>query len=94
MMGTRCGDVDPMMLLHLLRHDRMRTNDVATLVGLRSGLLGVSGVSPDVRVLLSRGKTDRKSQRALDLFCYTAKNTWARCAPCWAGLTLWSSPAA
>jgi acetate kinase len=73
MMGTRCGDVDPVMLLHLLRHYRMNPSKVARLVSLRSGLLGTSGISQDVRVLLSREKTDGRAREALDLFCHTAR---------------------
>lgn len=73
MMGTRCGDLDPMLLLHLILRCRMRPSAVARLVGLRSGLLGVSGISQDVRILLSRMKADRRAQEALDLFCHTAR---------------------
>ena len=67
MMGTRCGLLDPGVLLYLLRqgHD---VDDLEDMLYRRSGLLGVSGISGDVRVLLA---SDAPAAReALDLFTY------------------------
>ena len=67
MMATRCGLLDPGVLLYLLRqgHD---ADDLEDMLYRRSGLLGVSGISGDVRVLLA---SDQPAAReALDLFSY------------------------
>lgn len=71
-MATRSGDLDPGVLLYLLR----RGMDVAgldTLVNKESGLLGVSGTSADVRELLAREPHDPRAAEALELFCYQAR---------------------
>ena len=67
MMGTRCGLLDPGVLLYLLRqgHD---VDDLEDMLYRRSGLLGVSGVSGDVRVLLASDVP--AAREALDLFTY------------------------
>jgi acetate kinase len=63
-MGTRAGDLDPGAILSLLR----RGEDVDDLLNHRSGLLGLSGTSADVRTLQS--STDPRAQLALDVFAY------------------------
>ncbi len=53
MMGTRCGQIDPGVLLHLMRTERMDAAALERLLGKESGLLGVSGISADMRDLLA-----------------------------------------
>ena len=53
-MGTRSGSIDPGVLLHLLRNG-MQVNEVEALLYKKSGLLGMSGTSSDVRDLLASG---------------------------------------
>lgn len=53
MMGTRCGDIDPGAVLHLIRARGMAPEEVEQLLSARSGLLGVSGISADMRDLLA-----------------------------------------
>jgi acetate kinase len=53
MMGTRCGQIDPGVLLHLMREYGMDADALERLLGRESGLLGVSGISPDMRDLLA-----------------------------------------
>jgi acetate kinase len=53
MMGTRCGQIDPGVLLHLMRAHAMDADGLERLLGRESGLLGVSGISPDMRDLLA-----------------------------------------
>lgn len=53
MMGTRCGEIDPGVLLHLMREHGMDADALERLLGRESGLLGVSGISPDMRDLLA-----------------------------------------
>lgn len=53
MMGTRCGQIDPGVLLHLMREQGMDAAALERLLGKESGLLGVSGISADMRDLLA-----------------------------------------
>lgn len=66
MMSTRCGSLDPGVLLYLLQHRRLDVDEVAALLGERSGLLGVSGISSDVRELEASG--DVRAHEALAMF--------------------------
>jgi len=69
-MGTRAGDVDPGVLLHLLRHGKSEA-DLDDLLNHRSGLLGVSGRSGDVRELEDAARDgDARAALALELFAY------------------------
>lgn len=68
MMGTRSGAVDPGLVLHLTRERGLAPDAVAELLNERSGLLGVSGISDDVRVLEASGAPE--AREALDLFAY------------------------
>ncbi|MFH6783301.1 MULTISPECIES: acetate/propionate family kinase [Methylobacterium] len=70
MMGTRSGSVDPGLVLHLIRERGLSPGAVADLLNARSGLLGVSGLSGDVRVL--QDSDDPRAAEALDLFAYRA----------------------
>ena len=69
-MGKRCGDLDPGVVLHLMEHEGMSVEDVKDTLYKKSGLLGVSGISSDVRSLLA--SQDPHAQEALDLFAYRA----------------------
>ena len=51
--GTRCGRIDPAVVLHLMRHDGMTADTVERLLARESGWLGLSGLSSDMRVLLA-----------------------------------------
>lgn len=65
LMGTRCGSLDPGILLHLLRQG-MSASALEDLLYYQSGLLGVSGISSDMRTLL--GNPDPRAGEAIDLF--------------------------
>ena len=69
-MGTRCGALDPGVILHLLQEKGMSVSEIADLLNNQSGLLGVSGISDDVRDLET--STDPRAKEALDLFAYQA----------------------
>ncbi|MEL7028357.1 MAG: acetate/propionate family kinase [Pseudomonadota bacterium] len=69
-MGKRCGDLDPGVVLHLLQGEGMSVDEVAHLLNKESGLLGVSGVSDDMRDLLE--STSAHAREAVDLFVYRA----------------------
>lgn len=68
MMGTRCGSLDPGALLYLMQIERLDVDAVADLLYHRSGLLGVSGVSSDPRVLLPQEAGDERVRLALALY--------------------------
>jgi len=71
MMGTRAGSLDPGVVLYLLDELKMDARAIERLLYHESGLLGVSGVSGDMRRLLSGD--DPKSAFAIELFCYRAR---------------------
>lgn len=72
-MGTRCGDIDPEVPLYLATERGMTPAAIRDLLGRESGLLGVSGVSADVRDLLATEGSDPRAAEALDSFCYSAR---------------------
>jgi acetate kinase len=67
-MGTRCGAIDPGVLLYLMDQHGMDARALEQLLYHQSGLLGVSGISSDMRTLLE--STDPRAIEALDLFVY------------------------
>jgi len=71
-MGTRAGSVDPGVILHLFQGLGMSPQEVETVLYKKSGLLGISGISNDMRDLI--GNPDPNAQLAVDYFIYqTAK---------------------
>jgi acetate kinase len=70
MMGTRCGAIDPGVILHLIDRYAMDARALETLLYRESGLLGVSGISSDMRAL--RASDDPRARKAIDLFVYRA----------------------
>lgn len=71
MMGTRCGAIDPGVLLYLLQFKKMSVSDVEKLLYYQSGLLGVSGISNNMQVLLESKEPEAKE--AIELFIYRIK---------------------
>jgi acetate kinase len=71
-MGTRSGDLDPSLVGYLARKEGRPISEVEQLLNERSGLLGVSGLSRDMRdiVMAAEGNPDSRAALALDLFCY------------------------
>jgi len=67
-MGTRCGSLDPGVLLYLIDRHQFDVHQLEELLYKRSGLLGVSGISSDMRTLLS--SRDPRAAEAVDLFVY------------------------
>jgi acetate kinase len=68
MMGTRTGNLDPGVLLYLMDYRHMDVKALTTLLYKESGLLGVSGISQDMRILLESEAAE--AREAVDLFCY------------------------
>ncbi len=73
MMGTRSGDLDPGVLIHLVRERGWSADKVERLVTREAGLLGVSGLSPDMKTLLEARERNPLAALAVDLFCYQAR---------------------
>lgn len=69
-MGTRCGALDPAVVLYLMKEKGMDIDAVADLLNYKSGLLGVSGISGDMLELLNNGSP--QAAEAVDLFVYCA----------------------
>jgi acetate kinase len=68
MMGTRCGTIDPGILLYLQRERGLSAEDLEQILYHKSGLFGVSGISSDMRTLLS--SCDPRAAEAVDLFTF------------------------
>jgi len=84
MMGRRSGAIDPGVLLYLLQQRQMTAAAVEDLLYNHSGLLGVSGISDDLRVLEASG--DPRAEEAMDLFAYRAGREIAAMAAALEGL--------
>ncbi|WP_262267562.1 acetate/propionate family kinase [Microvirga yunnanensis] len=69
-MGTRCGAIDAGVVFFMLREMKLSPEDAERMLYTKSGLLGVSGISNDMRVLRSRAAGDPAARRAIDLFVY------------------------
>ena len=71
LMGTRCGDIDPGLILHLMRTNYLSAERLEETLNHKSGLLGVSGISADVRDLEAAALTGNiRAEEALALFAY------------------------
>ncbi len=71
-MGTRPGDLDPIIPLFLIESHHMSPAGVDTLLNAQSGLLGVSETSSDMHDLIAAEASDPRAAEAVDLFCYSA----------------------
>jgi acetate kinase len=72
-MGTRSGDLDPGVIVHLLRTERLDAEALDDMLSRRSGLLGVSETSADMRDLLAREAGDARAGDAVALFCWQVR---------------------
>jgi acetate kinase len=74
-MGTRSGDIDPAIVDFIGAKEGLATHEVETLLNKQSGLLGISGLTHDMRELLEeeRDNNDRRAHLAIEIFCYRAR---------------------
>jgi len=74
-MGTRSGDIDPAIMSLIATKEGLSIHDVESVLNTQSGLLGISGLSNDMRVLLEemRDHEDRRARLAIEVFCYRAR---------------------
>ncbi len=83
-MGTRCGTLDPGVILYLLHERRMSVGAVERLIYHESGLLGLSGISSDMRTLL--GSADPRARLAIDVYVYRIRRELGSLAGALGGL--------
>ena len=83
-MGTRCGAIDPGVILYLLDERKMDARAIEKLLYHQSGLLGVSGISSDMRTLLA--SSDPRARLAIDLYCYRIRRELGSLAAALGGL--------
>lgn len=70
-MGTRTGDLDPGVLLYLVREKKFDAAMLSDFIDHRSGLLGISGVSSDMRLLHEAALSNADARLAIQMFCYS-----------------------
>ncbi|KAB2907807.1 MAG: acetate kinase [Ignavibacteriales bacterium] len=71
LMGTRCGDIDTSVILHVMGKEGLQLSEANTLLNKHSGLIGISGESSDMREIISSMKEGHKRSRyAFEIFCY------------------------
>ena len=95
-MGTRSGDLDPAIVNLIATKEGMSASEVETLLNTQSGLLGISGLTNDMRVLQAELKEhdDRRVRWRSKFSAIARASTSAPTLPAWAARTPWSSPAA
>ena len=71
-MGTRCGLIDPSIPQYLMDVEHLSSKDVSNILNKKSGLLGLSEISSDMRILEER-INEHGAKRAIDVFCYRLK---------------------
>jgi acetate kinase len=72
-MGTRSGDLDPGVLVYLMRKKKLDDASLEALVDQHSGLLGISGLSGDMRQLHAAAASNRDARLAIEMFCYSVR---------------------
>jgi acetate kinase len=72
-MGTRCGDLDPGVLIYLAREKNFDAARLEALVDHRSGLLGISGIDSDMRRLHDASPSNADARLAIQMFCYSIR---------------------
>ncbi len=74
-MGTRSGDIDPAIVDFIAAKEGFSARDVETLLNKQSGLMGISGLTNDMRELLDEAheNNDRRALLAIEIFCYRAR---------------------
>lgn len=69
-MGTRAGDIDPSIMEFLCSHQNKTPTEIMSLFNFKSGLLGISELSGNMRVLLENYESNANAKLAIDMFCY------------------------
>ncbi len=70
-MGTRCGDVDPALITHIMHKKKLDTKEMDRILNKESGLKGISGISNDMRFLDAKASSgNKRAKLAVDIFVY------------------------
>ena len=85
-MSTRCGDIDPEVVLFLMEEKGLRLAEARAAITEQGGMLGISGTTGDMRELHAREKEDAAARLAIDAFCYSACKAIAALAAALGGL--------
>ena len=72
-MGTRPGDLDPGVLIYLMREKKLHAAQLEELIDRHSGLLGISGIASDMRSLHERAPVNADARLAIDMFCHSVR---------------------
>ena len=72
-MGTRSGELDPGVLIYLMREKQLDAAMLEDMIDHRSGLLGISGISSDMRRLHEAASTSVDARLSIDMFCYSVR---------------------
>src|SRR6202022_4614043 len=72
-MGSRSGDLDPGVLVYLMREQKFDAATLEDLIDHRSGLLGISGIGSDMRRLHVAATSNPDARLAIDMFCYSVR---------------------
>jgi len=73
MMSSRTGDLDPGILIYLLKEKHLEIDRLNELINQQSGLIGISGISSDMKILIEKQKKEPRAAEAIELFCYQAQ---------------------
>jgi acetate kinase len=87
-MGTRSGDLDPGVLVYLMREKKFDAAMIEELVDHRSGLLGISGIGSDMRQLHEAAATNADARLAVAMFCYSVRKQVAAMIAALGGIDL------
>ena len=87
-MGTRSGDLDPGVLVYLMREKNLDATMLEALVDHRSGLLGISGVASDMQRLHEAAQSNPDARLAIEMFCYSVRKQIAGMIAVLGGLDL------
>ncbi|UCE25734.1 MAG: acetate kinase [Candidatus Zixiibacteriota bacterium] len=87
LMGTRTGDLDPAIILHIMAREELTLHEANTLLNKHSGLAGISGVSSDMREIIESAHSNHSNARlAIDAYCYRLRKYIAAYAAAMGGL--------
>ena len=87
-MGTRSGDLDPGVLVYLVREKQFDAARLGALMDHGSGLLGISGLSGDMRLLHAAAASNRDARLAIEMFCYSVRKQVAAMSAVLGGLDM------
>ncbi len=88
MMGTRSGDLDPGVIVYLMREKHLTSGAIETMVNTQAGLAGVSNLGSDMKTLLAARGDNRDAALAVAMFCYQARKSIGVLAAALGGLDL------